>query len=76
VAKNIDFTVITPVYNGDKYIRETLNSVLKFADKFQFEYLVVNDGSTDSTSTILQEYKDKIQVLMKGNFYQVIIQKL
>ncbi len=67
MAKNIDFTVITPVYNGDKYIRETLNSVLKFADKFQFEYLVVNDGSTDSTSTILQEYKDKIRIINQNN---------
>jgi glycosyltransferase involved in cell wall biosynthesis len=67
VAKGIDFTVITPVYNGDNYIRETLNSVLNFADKFKFEYLVVNDGSTDSTSAILLEYKEKIQIINQNN---------
>ena len=67
MVKNIDFSVITPVFNGEKYIRETLNSVLKFAEKFNFEYLIVNDGSTDSTGEILQEYRGKIQIVNQNN---------
>jgi glycosyltransferase involved in cell wall biosynthesis len=67
VAKEIDFTVITPVYNGAKYIRETVESVLNFADTFNFEYLVVNDGSSDSTKVILQEFKHKIQIIDQEN---------
>jgi len=48
-------TVITPVYNGSKFIAETISSVLSqnFA---QFEYIVVNDGSTDNTINILQTF--------------------
>ncbi|MBD0389974.1 MAG: glycosyltransferase, partial [Nostoc sp. C3-bin3] len=41
-------SVIIPVYNGEKTIRETIESVLKqtFTD---FELIVINDGSTDAT---------------------------
>ena len=48
-------TVITPVYNGSKFITETISSVLNqnFAE---FEYIIVNDGSTDSTIDILQTF--------------------
>ena len=48
-------TVITPVYNGSKFIAETISSVL--SQNFpQFEYIVVNDGSTDNTIDILQTF--------------------
>jgi glycosyltransferase involved in cell wall biosynthesis len=67
VDKNIDFTVITPVYNGAKYIRETVESVLNFAAAFEFEYLVVNDGSSDLTEVILQGFKSKIQIINQKN---------
>jgi glycosyltransferase involved in cell wall biosynthesis len=53
----IDFTIITPVYNGEIYIEETIKSVVSnFAKEFTFEYLIINDGSTDSTKVILNEY--------------------
>ena len=44
-------TVITPAYNVGKYIGQAVDSVLHqtFAD---FEYLVINDGSTDDTSAV------------------------
>jgi glycosyltransferase involved in cell wall biosynthesis len=57
------FTVITPVFNGGNLLRETLNSVLKYCAGFSFEYLVINDGSTDQTSKILTEYVGRIFVL-------------
>jgi len=50
-------SVIIPVYNGEKTIKETIDSVLNqtFSD---FELIVINDGSTDSTLEILQTIQD------------------
>jgi glycosyltransferase involved in cell wall biosynthesis len=62
-----DFSVITPVYNGGDLLRETLDSVLKYCDNYSYEYLVINDGSTDKTSEILDEYTDQINVVNTAN---------
>jgi glycosyltransferase involved in cell wall biosynthesis len=45
------------VYNGEKYLREAIDSILKqtFTD---FEFLIIDDTSTDRTSEILQSYND------------------
>ncbi|MBE9064945.1 glycosyltransferase family A protein, partial [cf. Phormidesmis sp. LEGE 11477] len=50
-------TVLMPVYNGEAYVEAAIDSVLgqSFAD---FELLVINDGSHDSSPTILQRYAD------------------
>jgi glycosyltransferase involved in cell wall biosynthesis len=58
--------VITPVFNGEKYIEETINSVLN-ARIDSMEYLIVNDGSTDQTSRILQKFSGKIRVVNQAN---------
>ena len=60
-------TVITPVYNGAKYIEETVNSILAFAPKTGFQYIVVNDGSTDETLDILKSYSSRIQIISQPN---------
>ena len=52
------FSIITPVYNGERYIKNTLDSVLSQEFK-DYEYIIVNDGSTDGTLDILKEYKKK-----------------
>jgi glycosyltransferase involved in cell wall biosynthesis len=67
VVKDIDFTVITPVYNGERYIKETIESVLNLAATFKFEYLVINDGSTDSTLEIIQKFENRIQIINQRN---------
>jgi len=53
-------SIITPMYNGAKYIKETLNSVLAQTYK-TWEMIVVNDGSVDEGPDIVSEYilKDK-----------------
>lgn len=66
--ERIKFTVITAVYNCDRYIRDTVNSVLRFAPQGDFEYIVVNDGSTDETANILREYGDQVKVINQENF--------
>jgi glycosyltransferase involved in cell wall biosynthesis len=48
-------TVLMPVYNGERYIREAIDSILR--QTFQsFEFLIIDDGSTDGTPAILAEY--------------------
>ena len=51
------FSIIIPVYNAENYIRNCLISVLlqSFTD---FEVVIINDGSTDSTLRILEEFED------------------
>lgn len=52
------FSVIIPVYNVEPYLRECLDSVLNqgFSD---WEAVCVNDGSTDGSAAILEEYATK-----------------
>lgn len=51
-------TVLMPVYNGEKYVKEAMDSILNqtFSD---FEFLVIDDGSTDQTFDIVDSYKDE-----------------
>ena len=60
-------TIITAVYNGAEYIRETVESVLRCASELNFEYLVINDGSTDNTLEILADFSDSIKVFTHPN---------
>lgn len=60
-------SVITAVYNGSKYIEETIESVLQNCSEIDFEYIVLNDGSTDNTLELLEKYKSKIRIINKEN---------
>jgi len=50
-------SVVMPVHNGELYLREALESILKqtFGD---FEFIIIDDGSTDATRDILRSYAD------------------
>ena len=60
-------TVITPVFNGERYIEETIESVLRACSNLKYEYLVIDDGSTDGTSSILRKFGSQIKVITKTN---------
>ena len=60
-------SIITPVYNGERYIGETIESVLNAEIGVNYEYIVVNDGSTDSTSNIISKYSKSINIIAKNN---------
>lgn len=51
-------SICIPAYNAEKYIAESLNSILQ-QSYHPIEIIVVNDGSTDRTSEILHTYKKK-----------------
>ena len=60
-----DISVIMPIYNGEKYLEETLDSLLKQTYK-DFEIICIDDASTDTTRDILQRYRrtdDRIRIL-------------
>nr|WP_249641571.1 glycosyltransferase family 2 protein [Lactobacillus gasseri] len=62
-------SVIIPVYNDEKYLRQCVDSVLAqtYSD---LEIILVDDGSTDHTPEICEKYREKynqIRVLHKKN---------
>lgn len=62
-------SVIVPCYNGEKYLRMCLDSLLRQTLK-DIEIICVNDGSTDSTQAIMEEYAEKdkrIQIVTQAN---------
>ncbi len=62
-------SVIIPVYNVESYLRECVDSVLNQTYK-NFEIILVDDGSTDSSGKICDEYarkSDKVKVTHKKN---------
>lgn len=59
-------SVIIPVYNGEKFVGEAIESVLGQSIK-PAEIIVVNDGSEDTTEIVLKKFKDKIRYVYKEN---------
>ena len=59
-------SVLTSVYNGERYLRESVESILNqtFPD---FEFVIVDDGSTDRTFEILSSYNDPRIVLLQNS---------
>lgn len=68
MQQRITFSVVIPVYNAEKYLARCLDSV--FIQDGDFEVIAVNDGSTDKSLEILQEYAKKhsnIEVINQKN---------
>lgn len=59
-------SIIIPVYNGENYLSEAIDSALNQSYK-NYEIIVVNDGSTDNTEDIVKKYKDKLIYYKKKN---------
>lgn len=59
-------SIVIPVFNGEKYIKEAIDSALAQTYK-NIEIIVVNDGSTDRTKEIALSYGDKIKYFYKEN---------
>ena len=60
-------SVVTSVYNGEAYLQECVDSILNQTFK-DFEYIILNNGSTDGTAEILAKYTDpRIRVVHQEN---------
>jgi glycosyltransferase involved in cell wall biosynthesis/SAM-dependent methyltransferase len=56
-------TALMAVYNGERWIRDAINSVLSQSEE-DFELVIVNDGSTDSTASIIESFDDERLVVI------------
>ena len=67
-------SVIVPVYNREKFVSETIESILSQSYE-PIEIILINDGSTDRSSTIINYYKNrhpnKIRVINQENQGQI-----
>ncbi|MDY6804020.1 MAG: glycosyltransferase [Cyanobacteriota bacterium] len=59
-------SVIIPIYNGDRYIAEAIESVLN-QTYTNYEIIVIDDGSTDKTRQVLEPYFDVIRYIYQEN---------
>ncbi len=68
-------SVVMPVYNSEKYLEEAINSILNqtFTD---FEFIILNDGSTDKTEDIILSYSDSRILYIKNKTNLQIVKTL
>ena len=66
MEKNNLVSVVIPVYNSESFLTQCIESVLSQTYK-NIEIIVIDDGSTDNSSDILQNYADKIIILSQEN---------
>lgn len=62
-------SVVMSVYNGEKYLDEAIESILKQTYK-DFEFIIINDGSTDKSLEIIEKYKkqdERIVLISREN---------
>lgn len=66
-SKNVRFSVVVPLYNKEKHVANTIQTIL--SQSFQdFEIVVVNDGSTDNGLSVVKSIQDpRIRIITKIN---------
>ncbi len=63
----MEFSIIIPLYNKEKYIQRSLDSILK-QDFTNFEIVVVDDGSSDNSASVVKQNNDsRIRLISKKN---------
>ncbi len=64
--QNPHITVLMAVHNGEQYVREAIDSILSqtYSD---FEFVIIDDASTDKTSGILKSYRDSRIVILQNS---------
>lgn len=54
----VDISIIVPIYNAEKYLKKCLDSLVNQTKK-EVEFILINDGSTDASEKIIENYHDK-----------------
>ncbi len=57
LENNPKISVLTTVYNGEEFLKETIKSVLNQSFN-NFEFIIVDDGSTDNTKNLIKSFND------------------
>ena len=68
-------SVVIPVWNGERYLREAIESV-RSQDVDDLEIILVDDGSTDATSAILQDYSHDCRIRVHRQTNQGLVAAL
>lgn len=64
-VNTIQISVLMPVYNGERFLRVAIDSILSQSFTL-FEFILLNDGSTDESENIILSYKDERIVYVKN----------
>lgn len=68
-------TVIMPVYNSENFLKEAIDSILQQTYK-KFTFIIINDGSTDSSEKIIKEFDDPRIYYIKNSCNKGIVYSL
>ena len=71
----VKVSVVMPAYNAEKYISEAINSILN-QTYTNFEFIIINDGSTDRTADIVESFADKRIVYLENKKNMGIVYSL
>ena len=69
VSSSPNVSVLVPVYNGETYLEQCLDSIISQSLK-SIEIIIINDGSTDGSPEIIQRYRssdERVRVISKLN---------
>ncbi|RDU24787.1 glycosyltransferase family 2 protein [Anaerosacchariphilus polymeriproducens] len=65
----LDLTVIVPCYNVEDFVIECIESILRQQTEYEFEIIIIDDGSTDRTTELLEKFKEekRVNIIWKEN---------
>ncbi len=58
-------TVLMPVYNGERYLKQAIKSILN-QTYINFEFIIIDDGSSDHSANIIKSYADQRIILVQN----------
>lgn len=64
---SIKVSIVIPVYNAESLLKRCLDSIYKQEGGFEIEVLAVDDGSTDNSINILNDYKQDLKIFEQSN---------
>lgn len=69
INENLDLSIIIPIYNSEKYLKQCLESVRTQVTAYSYQIICVDDGSTDCSTSILDEYanNDRFIIIHQKN---------
>lgn len=65
MLKTPEISVVTPVYNGNQYLNDTIYNIINLNRDINLEYIPVNDGSQDETGKLCKEWQSKYPEIIK-----------